>query len=76
MTKTDWPKAALTTEIMQALDEILRDWCVENGCETGSEKARFAAKSLLDWFEFGVTDRGDLERALRDDVVIDKSEKS
>jgi len=75
MTKTDWPKDALTSEVMETLDGILRDWCIDNGCELGSEKACLTARSLVDWFEFGVTEKDDLKRAIRDDIVIEKSIK-
>lgn len=75
MARTDWPKAALTTEAMQILDAILREWCAENECDRESEQGRLTAKSLVDWFEFGVTERAELERLVRDDVTIDKPRK-
>ncbi len=44
MAGTDWPKAALTTEAIQLLDAILREWCAENECDRG----RLTAKSLVE----------------------------
>jgi len=60
---------------MQTLDAILREWCAENARDRESEQGRLIAKSLVDWFEFGVTERAELERLVRDDVTKDKPRK-
>jgi hypothetical protein len=71
MTTTDWPKEALTAETMQTLDRILRDWCAENGQALSGVEARLTAKSLVDWFEFGVHDERELQTLVRDRILLE-----
>ncbi|MBW9054535.1 TipAS antibiotic-recognition domain-containing protein [Rhizobium mesosinicum] len=70
MSKTDWPKEPITDEIMQTLDRILRDWCAETGVSPDSAEAQSKAKTLVDWFEFGVRGEDDLARVIRDDIQL------
>ncbi|MBB3649179.1 hypothetical protein FHX14_005413 [Rhizobium sp. BK619] len=74
MAKTDWPKEPLTTDTMQVLDRILTEWCAEQSCEKSSEGARVTAKTLVDWFEFGIHDEGELARLVRDRSMLDLGE--
>ncbi|WP_283193020.1 hypothetical protein [Rhizobium sp. AN80A] len=68
MTKTDWPKEALTSEAMEMLDRVLRQWCTEQTCDVTSDRGQATAKALIDWFEFGVRDEKELERLARDEM--------
>lgn len=70
MATTDWPREALTAETIQALDRILRNWCAENGHALNGVEARLTAKSLVDWFEFGVHDERELETLVRDQILL------
>jgi len=70
MTKTDWPTEPLTTGAMETLHRILRDWCCEHNCERSSERGQATARMLVDWFEFGVRDEGELAALLRDQLVL------
>ncbi|MBB4438194.1 MULTISPECIES: hypothetical protein [Rhizobium] len=73
MATTDWPKEPLTTEAIEILDRLLKNWCAEYGCDTGSLRAQMTARILIDWFEFGVRDEGELAVLVRDQLVFDTS---
>jgi hypothetical protein len=70
MTKTDWPKEALTSEALEMLDRILTHWCVEQDCDANSDPGQATAKALIDWFEFGVQDENELARLARDELPL------
>ncbi|MFS2153409.1 MULTISPECIES: hypothetical protein [unclassified Rhizobium] len=70
MTKTDWPKEALTSEAMEMLDRILKQWCLEQNCDVSSDRGQATAKALIDWFEFGVQDEKELARLARDELPL------
>ncbi|WP_244619063.1 hypothetical protein [Rhizobium sp. 18055] len=70
VTKTDWPKEALTSEAMEALDRVLRAWCLERAVAVDSEQGQATAKALIDWFEFGVHDEQELARLARDELQM------
>lgn len=70
MSKTDWPKDPITNEMMKTLDSILQEWCRETGASPDSAEAQTKARTLVDWFEFGVRDHNELGRLLRDDVKL------
>lgn len=70
MWKTDWPKSAVTSETIVVLRRILRDWCDERGHRADSQEGGRTAKSLIGWYEFGVTDEDELARLIRDDDDI------
>jgi hypothetical protein len=74
MAKTDWPKEPLTADTMQLLDRILTEWCAEHSCEKSSERARITAKTLVDWFEFGIHDENELASLARDSSMLDLKE--
>lgn len=65
---TDWPKEALTSETMVFLKTILQDWCGRNGVSILSEAGSAKARSLIDWYEFGIKDRDELMKLLSDEV--------
>ncbi|APO78637.1 hypothetical protein AM571_PC00900 (plasmid) [Rhizobium etli 8C-3] len=73
MAKTDWPKEPLTSETLNMLDRVLREWCTEQDCEPSSEAAIVQAKALIDWFEFGVRDEAELSKLLRDTLTTKQS---
>ena len=70
MTKTDWPKEALTSEALEMLDCILTHWCVEQNCDANSDRGQATAKALIDWFEFGVQNENELARLARDELPL------
>jgi hypothetical protein len=76
MSKTDWPKEPITDEIMQTLDRILGEWCVEAGVDPNSAQAQAKAKTLVDWFEFGVRGADDLARVIRDDIQLTEASET
>ena len=65
---TDWPKEALTSETMVYLKSILQEWCAQNGISILSEDGSEKARSLIDWYEFGVKDRDELLKLLSDEI--------
>ena len=67
MTRTVWPKEALTSEAMNFLDSIHREWCLTAHCRRDSDLGLARAKALVDWFEFGVRDRNELLGLLSED---------
>ena len=70
MTKTDWPKEALTSEALEMLDRVLKQWCVEQNFDADSDRGQATAKALIDWFEFGVQDVNELARLARDELPL------
>ncbi|WP_043612887.1 hypothetical protein [Ensifer sp. ZNC0028] len=70
MWKTDWPKMAVSSEAIVVLRRILRDWCDERGHLTESQESGRTARSLINWYEFGVTNEDELARLIRDDIKI------
>ena len=67
---TVWPKEALTSETMMFLQSILLDWCTQNGVAVTSDAGIDKARSLIDWYEFGVKDRGELIKLLSEEIGI------
>jgi hypothetical protein len=67
MTRTVWPKEALTSETMNFLDGIHQEWCSAARCGRSSNLGMAKAKALVDWFEFGVRDRDELLGLLSED---------
>lgn len=65
---TDWPKEALTSETMVFLKSILQEWCVRNGASILSDAGAAKARSLIDWYEFGIRDRDELLRLLSEEI--------
>ncbi|CCM77147.1 hypothetical protein [Rhizobium mesoamericanum] len=56
MGTTQWPKAPLFEEDMDALASILRTWCGKHQHDFNGEESRVKARELVEWFEFGVKD--------------------
>ncbi|CAN7577170.1 hypothetical protein LJR030_001136 [Rhizobium sp. LjRoot30] len=67
---TVWPKEALTSETMMFLKSILLDWCEQNGVAITSDDGVAKARSLIDWYEFGIKDRDELLRLLSEEIGI------
>ncbi len=67
MTRTVWPKEALTSEAMNFLDGIHQEWCLAMRCRRDSALGMAKARALIDWFEFGVRDRDELLGLLSED---------
>ncbi|MGO4621545.1 hypothetical protein AB4Z34_25845 [Ensifer sp. 2YAB10] len=70
MWKTDWPKPGMASETIMVLRRILREWCDEQGCQAESDAGGLAARNLIRWYEFGVTDERELAKLIRDDISI------
>ena len=45
---------------MEKLYQTLRAWCEERHCELKSPQALEAARELVTWFEYGITERRQL----------------
>jgi len=67
MTRTVWPKEALTSDVMNFLDGIHQEWCSAARCRRDSDLGMARGKALVDWFEFGVRDRDELLGLLSED---------
>lgn len=67
MTTTDWPKAGMQSSDVDLLQDVLKRWCAERSIELKSEKAQAAARSLVDWFEFGIRDPVELKSLIDGD---------
>ncbi|OJT98786.1 hypothetical protein DEM27_17680 [Metarhizobium album] len=65
---TVWPKEALTSETMMFLQSILLDWCRQNGVAVMSDVGVAKARSLIDWYEFGIKERGELFKLLSEEI--------
>jgi len=61
MTTTDWPKPGMQSSDVDLLQGILKIWCAENAVDLKSDQARAAARSLVDWYEFGIKDPVELK---------------
>jgi len=70
MNKTDWPKEALTSDIMHMLSNILDRWCDNRGLSRQSPEAKTLARSLVDWYEFGVRDHAELSKLIDDELPL------
>lgn len=46
---------------MQMLHQTLRTWCEERHCELGTPEALEAARELVTWFDYGISERRQLE---------------
>ena len=58
---------SLSPEDLSLLRVVWEDWCRDRHADPGSEEARSAARSLVDWFQFGVDDKAQL-RSLLDPI--------
>lgn len=61
MTTTDWPKPGMQPSDVDLLQSVLKLWCAEKEVELKSERAQAVARSLVDWFEFGIKDPAELK---------------
>jgi hypothetical protein len=68
--KTDWPKEPLTGEAVTLLNDVLQEWRAEMGFQPDSEAVSSQARVLVGWFEFGIRDKDELSRLLRDELTV------
>lgn len=73
LTKTDWPKAPLTTVDLQMLHGLLVDWCHNNDCDPDSDRGQVAARALVDWHEFAIHDAAELAKLMRDEDLATRT---
>lgn len=64
MTTTDWPKEGIQSDDVDMLQMVLRNWCADRSLDIKSPEAEAAAKSLVDWYEFGIKDPAELKTLL------------
>jgi len=64
MTTTDWPKEGIQSHDMDMLQAVLEHWCADRLVEMQSPEAQLAARSLVDWYEFGIKDPAELRSLL------------
>jgi hypothetical protein len=64
MTTTDWPKEGIQSDDVDMLQAVLKAWCAEKSLEMKSPEAQVAARSLVDWYEFGIKDAAELKTLL------------
>jgi hypothetical protein len=60
-----WPKDAIQPDELNMLQELLRQWCEEHGCDLKDSRASAVARDLISWFEFGIRDRAQLNEIIR-----------
>jgi len=61
-------KQPLGTEEVVMVRGLIKDYCKERGIDSASNEAEEAAKELLGWFQFGITDRNRLRELLHSRV--------
>lgn len=64
MTTTDWPKEGIQSGDVDMLQAVLKSWCAEKAIDIKSPEAQVAARSLVDWYEFGIKDPVELRSLL------------
>lgn len=64
MTTTDWPKEGIQADDVDMLHRVLKTWCDETSLDIKSPQAQVAARSLVDWYEFGIKDPAELKSLL------------
>ena len=64
MTTTDWPKEGIQSDDVDMLQAVLKDWCADHSLDIKSPEAQVAARSLVDWYEFGIKDPVELRSQL------------
>ncbi|MBZ5758979.1 MULTISPECIES: hypothetical protein [Rhizobium] len=63
-TTTDWPKEGIQSSDLGMLQAVLDAWCVDKSVDIHSPDAQVAARSLIDWYEFGISDPAELRTML------------
>jgi hypothetical protein len=63
-TITEWPKEGIQSDDVDMLQTVLKDWCQETDIDIKSSEAQFVARSLVDWYEFGIKDPAELRSLL------------
>jgi hypothetical protein len=55
---------SLSSDDISLLREVWEVWCRDKGVDSASEQAQSAARSLIDWFQFGIDDKQQLRSLL------------
>jgi hypothetical protein len=55
---------SLSSDNLKLLQEVWEDWCRDQKVDGSSEEAQIKARSLIDWFQFGIDDRHQLRSLL------------
>ena len=55
---------SLSSEDLKLLQEVWEDWCRDEKVDNSSEAAQNQARSLIDWFQFGIDDKRQLRSLL------------
>ena len=63
-TMTDWPKEGIQSDDVRMLQTVLKDWCADRSLDLKSPEAAVAARSLIDWYEFGIKEPVELRSQL------------
>jgi hypothetical protein len=63
-TTTDWPKEGIQSSDVDMLQAVLKNWCADKSVDIKSPEAQVAARSLVDWYEFGIKDPVELKSLL------------
>lgn len=64
MTTTDWPKEGIQSDDLDMLQAVLAQWCATRSMDMKCPEAQTAARSLVDWYEFGIKDPAELTTLL------------
>lgn len=55
---------SLSSDDLKLLQEVWEDWCRDEKVDNSSEVAQIQARSLIDWFQFGIDDKRQLRSLL------------
>lgn len=55
---------SLSSDDLKLLQEVWEDWCRDQNVSSASEEAQVKARSLIDWFQFGIDDKCQLRSLL------------
>ncbi|KQS67617.1 hypothetical protein ASG39_22765 [Rhizobium sp. Leaf371] len=55
---------SLTSDDLELLREVWEDWCRDLDVDGSTEDAQLKARSLIDWFQFGISDKRQLRSLL------------
>ncbi|SES47178.1 hypothetical protein, partial [Rhizobium sp. NFR03] len=55
---------SLSSDDLKLLREVWEDWCRDRNVDGSTEDAQLKARSLIDWFQFGISDKCQLRSLL------------
>jgi hypothetical protein len=55
---------SLSSDDLKLLQEVWQEWCQDKNIDGSSDEAQSKARSLIDWFQFGVNDKSQLRSML------------